>query len=204
MWYQFLYPIRSTHSCLNCERKSACYIIWFPRYRDMHQHIVCSADELHVPYARLEFRNVSPKISGTKIWNAFPNYIKESGLFDMFKQTLTWKWCFDNMLLYCFANGTRSFICNPILYIFSSSHRSLLTKAVAKNDIIMWCQSSFTPWIFSVSILKLYVFSIYCVDFVLNWAWTNEYWLSSGRLSHQLTRSCWLMGHRICYLSFVF
>ena len=68
------------------------------RDRNVHQYDVRNADELYVPYARLDVRKFSLKIPGAKLWNVLPNYIKESSSFDMFKQNLR-KHLIDNMIL---------------------------------------------------------------------------------------------------------
>ena len=64
----------------------------------MHEYNVRNADEMYVPYACRDFRKFSLKISGTKLWNVPPNYIKESSSLDMFKQYLR-KHLIDNMIL---------------------------------------------------------------------------------------------------------
>ena len=68
------------------------------RDRNVHQYNVRNADELYVPYARLDVRKFSLKISGAKLWNVLPTYIKESSSLDMFKQNLR-KHLIDNMIL---------------------------------------------------------------------------------------------------------
>ena len=68
------------------------------RDRNVHQYNVRNADELYVPYARLDVRKFSLKIFGAKLWNLLPTYIKESSSLDMFKQNLR-KHLTDNMIL---------------------------------------------------------------------------------------------------------
>ena len=68
------------------------------RDRNLHQYNVRNADELYVPYARLNVRKFGLKISGAKLWNVLPSYIKESSSLDMFKQNLR-KHLIDNMIL---------------------------------------------------------------------------------------------------------
>ena len=68
------------------------------RDRNVHQYNVSNVDELCVPYARLNVRKLCLKISGAKLWNVLPTYIKESSSFDMFKQNLR-KHLIDNMIL---------------------------------------------------------------------------------------------------------
>ena len=68
------------------------------RDRNVHQYNVRNADELYVPYACLDVRKFSLKISGAKLWNVLPTYIKESSSLDMFKQNLR-KLLIDNMIL---------------------------------------------------------------------------------------------------------
>ena len=68
------------------------------RDRNVHQYNVRNADEVYVPYARLDVRKFSLKISGAKLWNVLPTYIKESSSLYMFKQNLR-KHLIDNMIL---------------------------------------------------------------------------------------------------------
>ena len=71
---------------------------FFVRNRNVHQYNVRNADELYVPYARLDVRKFSLKISGAKLWNILPTYIKESSSLDMLIQNLR-KHLIDNMIL---------------------------------------------------------------------------------------------------------
>ena len=73
---------------------------FFVRNRDInvHQYNVRNADELYVPYARLDVRKFSLKISGAKLWNVLPTNIKKSRSIDMFKQNLRNN-LNDNMIL---------------------------------------------------------------------------------------------------------
>ena len=64
----------------------------------MHQYNVRNADELCVPYVRLDVRKFSLKISGAKLWNMLPNCIKESSSLDEFKKNLR-NYLIDNMIL---------------------------------------------------------------------------------------------------------
>ena len=57
------------------------------RDRNVHQYNIRN-DELYVPYARLDVRKFSLKISGAKLRNVLSTYIKESSSLDMFKQNL--------------------------------------------------------------------------------------------------------------------
>ena len=68
------------------------------RDRNVHQYNVRNADELYVPYARLNIRKFSIKISGAKLWNVLPNHIKESSSVDVFKQNLR-NYLIDNMIV---------------------------------------------------------------------------------------------------------
>ena len=68
------------------------------RDRNVHQYNIRNADELYVPYARLDNRKFSIKISGAKLWNVLPNYIKESSSVDVFKQNLR-NYLIDNMIV---------------------------------------------------------------------------------------------------------
>ena len=108
------------------------------------------------------------------------------------------------MLSYSLANGTRWFICNLILNMYFPFPHKPTNKCCRKR------------WYYYVMTIKFkwrVIYALYCLSlnsvtgcilyllyrfcFKLS---LNEYWLSNNRLSHQNIRSCWLMGHRICYL----
>ena len=68
------------------------------RDRNVHQYNVRNADELYVPYARLDVRKFSLRLPGAKLWNALPSHIKESSSIGVFKQNLK-NYPMDDMLL---------------------------------------------------------------------------------------------------------
>ena len=56
--------------------------------RDIHHHETRGSDDLNVPYGRLDIRKFSLKISGAKLWNSLPGYVKESNSLVSFKKQL--------------------------------------------------------------------------------------------------------------------
>ena len=61
---------------------------FFVRNNNIHEYNVRNAGNLHVPFARLDLRKFSTRISGSKTWNSIPCYVKESSSLDLFKQKL--------------------------------------------------------------------------------------------------------------------
>ena len=61
---------------------------YFIHNRDIHHHETRGSDDLNVPYGRLDIRKFSLKISGAKLWNSLPGYVKESNSFVSFKKQL--------------------------------------------------------------------------------------------------------------------
>ena len=59
---------------------------FFQFNRDIHNYDVRNADDIHVPYGRLDIRRFSIKISGAIIWNALPGCIKNASSIHVFKR----------------------------------------------------------------------------------------------------------------------
>ena len=51
---------------------------YFERNRNVHQCNTRQADDLQVPFARLNVRKFSIKIHGAQVWNSLPQYIKSA------------------------------------------------------------------------------------------------------------------------------
>ena len=60
----------------------------FQRNNDVHGHNTRQANDLHVPYARLDIRKFCFKVNGAKIWNSTPILIRQLPSLDVFKQRL--------------------------------------------------------------------------------------------------------------------
>ena len=60
----------------------------FQRNRDIHGLNIRNADDLHVPYGRLDVRKFSIEIAGPKPWNSIPLYIKNSTSTNLFKRNM--------------------------------------------------------------------------------------------------------------------
>ena len=60
----------------------------FQRNRDIHGLNNRNADDLHVPYGRLDVRKFSIEIAGPKLWNSIPLYIKNSASTNLFKRNM--------------------------------------------------------------------------------------------------------------------
>ena len=46
--------------------------------RNIHDYDVCNADDIQVPYGRLDIRRFSIKIAGANLWNSLPVYVKKT------------------------------------------------------------------------------------------------------------------------------
>ena len=64
------------------------YNNFFQRNRDIHGLNIRNADDLHVPYGRLDVRKFSIKIAGANQWNSIPLNIKNSTSIDLFKKNM--------------------------------------------------------------------------------------------------------------------
>ena len=62
------------------------YNNFFQRNRDIHGLNIRNADDLHVPYGRLDVRKFSIKIAGANQWNSIPLNIKNSTPIELFKK----------------------------------------------------------------------------------------------------------------------
>ena len=95
-WYRFIQYWHFHLSIL--EWKAPLSGIFLNSDINVHQYNVRNVDELYVPYVRLDGLKLSLRISGAKLWNVLPNYIRESSSIDIFKQNLR-SCLIGNMLL---------------------------------------------------------------------------------------------------------
>ena len=75
------------YHCLNCSIPTL-FDDFFQRNNDVHCHNTRQANDLHVPYARLDIRKFCFKVHGANIWNNTPIHIRHSPSLDVFKQRL--------------------------------------------------------------------------------------------------------------------
>ena len=68
---------------------------YFIRKRDIHHHETRGPVDLNVPYGRVDIRKFSLKISGAKLWNSLPGYVKESNYLVSFKKQLKITWLIE-------------------------------------------------------------------------------------------------------------
>ena len=61
---------------------------FFQMNNSVHGHNTRQADDLYVPYARLDIRKSCPKVHGVNLWNNIPIPVKQSPSLDVFKQQL--------------------------------------------------------------------------------------------------------------------
>ena len=61
---------------------------FFQRNNSVHGHNTRQANDLHVPYARLDIRKSCLKVHGANLWNNIPVLVKQSPSLDIFKQRL--------------------------------------------------------------------------------------------------------------------
>ena len=61
---------------------------YFTRNNSIHEYSTRGANEIHVPFGRLDIRNFSIRIHGAKVWNSLPSFVKQSRSLELFKNTL--------------------------------------------------------------------------------------------------------------------
>ena len=61
---------------------------YFQRNADVHDHNLRNANDLYVPYGRLDIRKFSIKIAGANLWNSLPPLIKNSQSIHIFKKNM--------------------------------------------------------------------------------------------------------------------
>ena len=59
---------------------------YFQRNADVHDHNLRNANDLHVPYGRLDSRKFSIKITGANLWNSLPLFVKNSQSVHIFQK----------------------------------------------------------------------------------------------------------------------
>ena len=59
---------------------------YFQRNADVHDRNLRNANDLHVPYGRLDIRKFSINIAGTNLWNSLPLFVKNSQSVNIFKK----------------------------------------------------------------------------------------------------------------------
>ena len=75
------------YDCMN-ENVPNSFQIFFQINRNIHDHDVRSADDIHVPYGRLDIRRFSIRITGANVWNTLPEHIKSTSSIHLFKRSL--------------------------------------------------------------------------------------------------------------------
>ena len=60
----------------------------FQRNADVHDHNLRNANDLYVPYGRLDIRKFSIKIAGANLWNSLPSLVKNSQSIHTFKKNM--------------------------------------------------------------------------------------------------------------------
>ena len=64
------------------------FISYFQRNADAHDHNLRNANDLHVPYGRLDTRKFSIKIAVATLWNSLPLFLKNSQSVNIIKDNL--------------------------------------------------------------------------------------------------------------------
>ena len=57
-------------------------------FKNADVHDYNDANDLHVPYGRLDIRKFSIKISGSNLWNSLSSFVKNSQSFQIFKENM--------------------------------------------------------------------------------------------------------------------
>ena len=61
---------------------------YFQINADVHDHNLRNANDLYVPYGRLDIRKFSIKIAGANLWNYLPSFVKNSQSIHIFKKDM--------------------------------------------------------------------------------------------------------------------
>ena len=56
--------------------------------RNIHDYELRNADDIQVPYSRLDIRRFSIIIAGANLWNSLPVYVKNTRTIHLFKRYL--------------------------------------------------------------------------------------------------------------------
>ena len=56
--------------------------------RNIHDYELRNADDIQVPYGRLDIRRFSIKIAGANLWDSLPVYVKNANTVHLFKRYL--------------------------------------------------------------------------------------------------------------------
>ena len=73
------------HQCIH-KQAPEMFLNSFHTDNNFHDHDTRHSEDLHVPYGRIDVRQLSIKISGAKLWNSIPDQIKNAQSVYMFKQ----------------------------------------------------------------------------------------------------------------------
>ena len=61
---------------------------YFQRNVDVHDHNHRNANDLYVPYGRLDIKKLSIKIAGANLWNSPPSFVKNSQSIHILKKNM--------------------------------------------------------------------------------------------------------------------
>ena len=61
---------------------------YFQRNADVHDHNLRNANDLYIPYGRLDIRKFSINIAGGNLWNSLPSFVKNSQSINIFKKNM--------------------------------------------------------------------------------------------------------------------
>ena len=61
---------------------------YFQRNAAVHDHNLRNANDLHVPYGRLDIRKFSIRVTGANLWNSLPLFVKNSQSIHIFKKNM--------------------------------------------------------------------------------------------------------------------
>ena len=61
---------------------------YFQRNAAVHDHNLRNANDLHVPYGRLDIRSFSIKVTGANLWNSLLSFVKNSQSIHVFKKNM--------------------------------------------------------------------------------------------------------------------
>ena len=64
------------------------FLFFFTTNQVLHGRDLRNAEDLHIPYSRLDIRRFSIRINGPNVWNSLPTLIRNSDSVHIFKRRL--------------------------------------------------------------------------------------------------------------------
>ena len=105
---------------------------YFVRNRDVHQCNTRQADDLRLPFGRLDVRKFTIKIHGAQVWNSLPQYIRSATAINVFKMEVKifpnrqeYSYCGDSILMLTYVSNAFQITC--FVSLLNDWHDNLLS-----------------------------------------------------------------------------